>query len=140
MIIGIIGSMHFSEKMLEIATELKTLGHDPILSNFVDSLPGKNDAEKEEVKLKQKFEEDAMKRDWDTMKHADALLVVNLERHGIKSYIGGNTLFELAAGYFENKKIYLYNPIPEIEYYQTELEAIRPIILNGNLTKIKQAK
>lgn len=78
-----------------------------------------------------------MKKDWNSMKLADALLVVNLERHGIKNYIGGNTLFELAAGYFSGKKIYFYNPIPEINYYKTELEAVKPIILNGDLGKIE---
>jgi hypothetical protein len=135
--IGIIGSMHFSEKMLSVAEELKNLGHEPILSNFVDSFLNKNDDEKEETKLKQKFEEDAMKKDWNSMKQTDALLVINLERHGIANYIGGNTLFELAAGYFSDKKIYLYNPIPEIDYYKSEIEAIHPIILNGDLTKIK---
>lgn len=134
--IGIIGSMHFSEKMLEIGKELELLGHQPILSNFVNSFPSKNDEEKEKIKLKQKFEEDAMKRDWDSMNHADVLLVINLERHGIPGYIGGNTLFELAAGYFNGKKIFLLNPIPEIQYYRTEIEAVKPVIINGDLTKI----
>ncbi|KKU52163.1 MAG: hypothetical protein A3F26_02505 [Candidatus Ryanbacteria bacterium RIFCSPHIGHO2_12_FULL_47_12b] len=134
--IGIIGSMHFSEKMLEIAENLKAFGHEPLLSNFVVSFSGKNDKEKERLKLDQKFNEDAMRRDWDTMKEADALLVVNLERHGIPNYIGGNTLFELAAGYFAGKKIFLWNPIPDIRYYKSEIEAVRPIIINGNLSKI----
>lgn len=128
--------MHFSEKMLAVAKDLKNLGHDPILSNFVNSFPDKSEKEKEEIKLKQKFKENAMKKDWEIMKQADALLVINLKRHDIVNYIGGNTLFELAAGYFSNKKIYLYNPIPEIEFYKTELEAVKPVILNGDLTKI----
>jgi len=129
--------MHFSEKMLEVAEKLRELGHTPILSNFVNSFPGKNDEEKEKTKLSQKFEEDAMKRDWQTMSGADALLVINLERHNIPNYIGGNTLFELAAGYFDNKKIFLYNPIPEISFYKSELTAVKPIILIGDLALIK---
>jgi hypothetical protein len=78
-----------------------------------------------------------MKKDWDTMKQADALLVINIKRHGIDNYIGGNTLFELAAGYFSDKKIFLLNPIPKIEYYKSELEAVNPIILNHDFSKIK---
>jgi len=128
--------MHFSEKMLGVAEDLKRLGHEPILSNFVQSFPGKDDTEKEKIKLEQKFEEDAMKRDWATMEKADALLVINLERHGIANYIGGNTLFELAAGYFNGKQIFLYNPIPDISYYKTELEAVKPVILNKDLGKM----
>lgn len=129
--------MHFSEKMLEVAEELKNFGHTPILSNFVNSFPDKDDSIKEEIKLKQKFEEDAMKKDWETMNQADALLVINIKRYGIDNYIGGNTLFELAAGYFNGKKIFLLNPIPEIEYYKSEIEAIKPIILNGDFSKIE---
>ena len=72
------------------------------------------------------------------MKHADALLVINLERHGIPNYIGGNTLFELAAGYFDGKTIYLYNPIPEIDFYKSELEAVEPIIIHHDLSKISR--
>jgi len=128
--------MHFSEKMLGVAEDLKRLGHEPILSNFVQLFPGKDDTEKEKIKLEQKFEEDAMKRDWATMEKADALLVINLERHGIANYIGGNTLFELAAGYFNGKQIFLYNPIPDISYYKTELEAVKPVILNKDLGKM----
>lgn len=135
--IGIIGSMHFSEKMLEVAEQLKELGHVPILSNFVNSFPGKSDEEKEKIKLAQKYEEDAMKKDWQAMSHADALLVINVERHGIPNYIGGNTLFEIAAGYFSDKKIFLYNPIPEIPIYKTELIGIKSTILNGDLALIK---
>ena len=135
--IGIIGCMHFSEKMLDVAIELEKLGHKPLLSNFIHSFPNKDDSVKEEIKLNQKFEENAMKKDWETMKQADALLVINIKRHEIDNYIGGNTLFELAAGYFNGKKIFLLNPIPDIEYYKSEIEAIKPIILNGDLTKIK---
>jgi hypothetical protein len=136
MIIGIIGSMHFSEKMIEVAEELKRGGHTPLLSNFVHEFPGKDDEEKERTKLRQKFESDAMRRDWTTMSSADALLVINLRRHGIDNYIGGNTLFELAAGYFSGKRIYLLNPVPDIGYYDTELKAIDPIILDGDISKI----
>jgi len=134
--IGIIGSMHFSEKMLDVAKELKLRGHQPILSNFVDSFIGKDDLEKEAIKLKQKYEDNAMKIDWASMKQADALLVLNLERHGIPNYIGGNTLFELAAGYFTGKKIFFYNPIPEMPYCKSELEAVKPVIINRDLTRI----
>lgn len=134
--VGIIGSMHFSEKMLEVGEAIKAFQHEPIYSGFVESFVGKDDTEKEKIKFAQKFNENAMQRDWDRMREADALLVVNLERHGIPNYIGGNTLFELAAGYFAGKKIFLLNPIPEIKFYKSELEAVNPVILNGDLSKL----
>lgn len=35
-----------------------------------------------------------------------------------------------------NQKIFLYNPIPEIPYYKTEIEAVRPLVIHGDLSKI----
>ena len=45
--IGIIGSMQFSDRMVEVATKLKALGHEPMMSLFVQSFLGK-DAEEQE--------------------------------------------------------------------------------------------
>jgi hypothetical protein len=70
------------------------------------------------------------------MQDMDAVLALNLDRKGIKNYIGGNTFLELGFAYILNKKIFLYNPIPDIPFYNTEIIAMRPIIINGDLTKI----
>ena len=36
------------------------------------------------------------------------------------------------------QKIFLYNPIPEIPYYQSEIESVKPMIINGDLSLIDQ--
>ncbi len=71
------------------------------------------------------------------MQGADAVLVLNLDRHGIPNYIGGNTLMEIGFAHVLNQKIFLYNPIPEIPYYKSEIEAVKPVIINGDLTLIR---
>ncbi|MBI3037115.1 hypothetical protein HYY73_05205 [Candidatus Woesearchaeota archaeon] len=43
---------------------------------------------------------------------------------------------EIGFAHVLNKKIFLMNSIPEIEYYKSEIEAVKPIIINGNLFKI----
>lgn len=43
---------------------------------------------------------------------------------------------EIGFAHVLNQKIFLLNSIPEIPYYKTEIEAIKPIIINGDLTKI----
>ena len=134
--IGIIGSMHFSEKMLEVAEELKKLGHEPILSNFVHTFHGKNDEETEKLKIYQKNHQDAIREFWYLMQDADAVLVLNVDKNGMKNYIGGNALMEIGFAHILDKKIFLYNPIPEIPYYKSEIEAVKPGIINGDLTKI----
>jgi hypothetical protein len=35
-----------------------------------------------------------------------------------------------------NQRIYLLNPIPHMPYYETEIVAMRPTVINGDLSKI----
>jgi hypothetical protein len=62
---------------------------------------------------------------------------LNYDRKGIKNYIGGNTLMEIGFAHVLDKKIFLMNPIPDIEYYRSEIEAVSPVILQQNLNSIK---
>ena len=136
--IGIIGSMQFSDQMVEVAEKLKTLGHEPVLSLFVESFLGKNAEEQERIKLAQKNDEDAMRKDIEHLQQADAILVLNMEKHGIPGYIGGNAFLEMGMAHLNRQPIYLYNQIPEIPYYKTEIEAMRPVILNGDLSLLQK--
>ena len=70
------------------------------------------------------------------IKNMDAVLVLNYEKHGIKNYIGGSTFWEMYEAFRNNKKIYMYNPIPEGLLYD-EIDGFSPIIINGNLENIK---
>lgn len=135
--IGISGSMQFTEKMIEVRDKLNSLDHEAFTSVFTKDLIDKTDEEKEKIKLHQKFNLDAIREFWKLMQGADAILVLNFDKNGIKNYIGGNTLMEIGFAHVLDQKIYLWNPIPEIPYYKTEIEAVRPIIINGDLSKIK---
>ena len=134
--IGIIGSMHYTEKMLEARDELIKRGHNAFVTNLADPFVGKTDEEKEVIKIDQKNNFDAIRKFWRLMQGADAVLVMNFDRHGIKNYIGGNTLMEIGFAHVLDQKIFLYNSIPEIPYYKSEIEAVKPVIINGDLTKI----
>ena len=70
------------------------------------------------------------------MQDADALLVVNLDKHGIKNYIGENAFLEMGFAHILNQKIYLMNPIPDMPNYGTEIIAMKPIVINGDLSEI----
>jgi hypothetical protein len=135
--IGIIGSMQFTEKMLEVRDKLQELGHDAFVTDLHKALVGKTDEEKEKIKLHQKNNMDAIREFWRAMQGADAVLVLNYDKNGIKNYVGGNTLMEIGFAHVLNQKIFMLNPIPEMSYCKTEIEAVKPIILNGDLTKIK---
>lgn len=71
------------------------------------------------------------------MQGADAILVMNLDKNGIKNYVGGNTLMEIGFAHVLNQKVFLLNPIPEIPYYKTEIEAVKPVVIDGDLSLIK---
>ncbi|MAE13414.1 hypothetical protein CMO92_02515 [Candidatus Woesearchaeota archaeon] len=135
--IGIIGSMQFTEQMLEAREKLNELGHTAFLTDLHEPFLGKTDQEKEEIKLKQKNEFDAIRAFWNKMQGADAVLVMNFDKHNIPNYIGGNTLMEIGFAHVLNQKVFLWNPIPDISYYKTEIEAVKPIIIDQDLSNIQ---
>jgi hypothetical protein len=134
--IGIIGSMHYTEKMIDAREALVACGHDAFLTNLAAPFVGKSDAEKERIKIDQKNNLDAIREFWRLMQGAGAVLVMNFDKHGIKNYIGGNTLMEIGFAHVLDQKIFLYNPIPEIPYYQSEIEAVKPVIIHGDYSLI----
>lgn len=128
--------MQHTEKMLEIKEKLEKLGHKPFLTDLHKPFIGKTDEEKEKIKIYQKNHMDAIRHFWKQMQGADAVLVVNVDKHKIKNYIGGNTLIEMGFAHILNQKIFLYNQIPDIIYYKSEIIAMQPKIINGDLEKI----
>jgi len=77
-----------------------------------------------------------MRVHWNVIQNCDVVLVLNYDRNGVKNYIGGNTFLEMGFAYILNKPIYLLNPIPEIPYYKTEIIAMKPVVIEGNLNKV----
>ncbi len=128
--------MQYTEQMLEMRDKLNALGHNAFVTDLHKPFIGKTDEEKEVIKIHQKNNKDAIREFWGSMQGADAVLVVNLDKHGISNYIGGNTFLEIGFAYVLNQKIFLLNPIPDIQFYKTEIEAMKPTILNGDLAKI----
>ncbi len=68
---------------------------------------------------------------------SDAVLIVNGEKQGIANYIGGNVLMEMSQAYVNHQKIFFLNGMPSGLPYMDEIEAMDPICLNGDLTKIE---
>jgi hypothetical protein len=131
------GSMQHTEKIVEICERLKKMGHQVFMSKFGDKYIGKTDDEKEKLKLDHKYNHDAIREFWKPMQDADALVVANFDKNGVKNYIGGNTFLEMGFAHVLNQKIYLMNPIPKMPYYETEIIAMKPVVINGDLSLIK---
>ena len=90
----------------------------------------------------QEFKAQMYKQSEETIKNMDAVLVLNFDKITNKkidkNYIGGATFLEIYDAFRLNKKIYLYNDIPKGMLYD-EIEGFAPIIINGDLSKIKEA-
>ena len=135
--IGVAGSMQYTEKMIGLRDKLIEKGHDAFVTSLASPFIGKTDEEKEAIKLDQKMHSDAIREFWRLMQKADAILVANYDKHGIKNYIGGNTFLEMGFAHVLNQKIYLLNPIPKMPYYETEIIAMKPVVIDGDLSLIK---
>ena len=135
--IGVIGSMHFTERMLEVCEQLKKLGHEAFVTSLAPPFVGLADEKREDLKTEHKLHHDAIREFWRLMQGADAVLVMNFDRRGVKNYIGGNTLMEIGFAHVLNQKIFLWNPIPDIPYYRSELEGVKPVIIHGDLSMIR---
>ncbi|MDQ5971335.1 MAG: hypothetical protein QG566_281, partial [Patescibacteria group bacterium] len=86
-------------------------------------------------KAEDKIKYDLIRWYFEKIKNYDVVLIVNPEKRSVQGYIGGNTFIEMAFGHVLNKKLYCMYPLPEVSYI-SEILAMQPIILNGDLSKI----
>lgn len=138
--IAIIGSSKFAKEMVEYRDKLIELGHTvDVHEHYVAQAKGEMKDTIERINHEHaslKIENDYIKYHYNEIVKADAVLVLNFDKNGVANYIGGNTLMELGFAHVHDKKIFLLNPIPEIAYSE-EIEAVMPIIINGDLSLIK---
>ena len=136
----IICSKKFYSKIEEVKRILEEKNIEVFLPNCYDDPTTEQrmwDLGKEEH---QKFKAKMYKQSEEIISKVDAVLVLNLdkEKNGkvYKNYIGGATFLEMYDAFRLNKRIYLYNDIPNGMLFD-EIEGFGPIIINGNLDLIK---
>ena len=145
--ITICGSIAFQDEVLSVKEKLEKLGHEvEIWPLKLKDGKGQLISAKDYYKIRRVANDDekwvwdrkaeAVLEHFDKVAWSDAILVTNYDKNDIKGYIGGNTLMEMGLAFFLKKKIYLLNQIPELAYKE-EILGVKPIILNGDLTKIK---
>ena len=134
----ICGSITAAKEILDIKSKLEKAGYEVEVPHGVKhkeywertELPS---AEKADDKIKN----DLIRGYYEKIKEYDVVLVVNVDKRGIKNYIGGNTFLEMGFAHVLNKKLYCLNPLPDLPY-TSELAAMQPIIINSDLGLIKQ--
>ncbi len=131
--VAICGSMSFGKEMITIGDELKKMGHTVILPENTHAYA--NGTINIENKL-EKMKLDVIRKYFHEIKEVDAILVLNYTKNGIENYVGGNSLIEMAFAHVLNKKIFLLNPIPKMNY-SDEIESFFPVVLNGKMEGFK---
>lgn len=129
-------SMQFAKEAKEVAEFFAKLGHEAHPSRSNERYLGLSDDEAESLKLDDKYNRGALKEHCETIKNCDAVLVLNYTRNGIENYIGGNAFLEMGYAHILAKPIFLLNPIPKIAVYETEIIAMKPVVVFGNLSKV----
>ena len=135
--IVICGSMTFSREMLQIANKLKQNNHEVILPHNADKFAdGTLVSETGNESTENKIKDDLIRDYYNVINNSDAVLIANYKKNDIENYIGGNSFLELGFAHVLNKPVYLLNPIPVMPY-DDEIKTMRPVILDGDLLKIK---
>ena len=126
--IAISGNVYMLPDIMEVQEELETKKHEVIpIFEYLDELEEQNEKNKEKNRLS--F--------FDKLKKSDALLVVNNTlKNGRKNYISGSSFLEMGFAHALGKKLFLLQGIPDVSY-KDEILAMHPVVLDGNLSKIK---
>ncbi len=134
--IFIASSKYFYNRINEIKKRLENMGHLITLPNSFDEPFMEEKIKKTNSQEHIKWKAEMMRKDELNIKPNDAILVLNFEKRGIPNYIGGATFMEIIKAWELGKKIFFYNPLPKCSF-SDELIGINPVIINGDLTKIK---
>ncbi|HAR99894.1 MAG: NUDIX hydrolase [Candidatus Moranbacteria bacterium GW2011_GWC2_37_73] len=141
--ITICGSSTFKEQMLEYRDKLFAMGHEAIVHPDYEAFVK---GEKQEIwnqvtngeHAEAKKAQGYIKWYYNAICSSDGILVLNFDKKGIKNYVGGNTLMEIAFAHVNDKKVFLLNPIPEEVSYTDEIKAMYDVMLDGDFNNIKQ--
>ena len=132
------GSMSFAKEQWEIAKQLESQGHDILYSdNMQEYLSRPKMKSSYEEELESCLRHDIIKSFFNKIARSDVYLIVNNEKRGVKGYLGTCVLMEIGVAYHLGKKIFLTNPIDSNQSYALEIDIIKPIVIDGDLTKIK---
>lgn len=131
----VICSKVFYNQIPKIKELLEINKHDVYLPNCYDN-PSMEDQMRANGKQKHMaFKAEMFKQSEKLIGDMDAVLVLNFTKNGIDNYIGGATFLEMYDAFRQNKRIYLYNPIPE-GILKDEIIGFNPVIIDGDINKI----
>lgn len=141
-IITLCSSAQFYEHVNELADKLESMGYTALVPGNAKLMRASGNYDVSQHKTWYDNPEDfAKKREFmdahfKEVEKADAVLLVNDEKHGKPGYIGPNGLMEMAVAYYLNKPIYVLNSVGKDNSVYEEVHGMGCVILDGDLNKI----
>jgi diphthamide synthase subunit DPH2 len=141
--IVICSSASFYKQVIEVRDVLKKMGFKVLVPLTAGKMEKSGDFKVETYKTwfkdsnaydRKKF---LTKHHFNKVAEGDAVLVLNYEKNGKPGYIGGAVLMEMGVGLHLGKKVYILHPIDESVSYKEEIYGMLPVILNGDLGRIR---
>ena len=143
--IVICGSVDFTPEIAAAAAVLSKAGHSVEVPRLTQRIMAGELSYEDFIKEKQAHgdgvfrqaeEGSLIKRYYQLIQAADAVLIVNATKKEIDGYIGANTFLEIGFAHVLDKRLYLLNPWAPGPY-EDELAEINPTVINGDLSLIK---
>jgi hypothetical protein len=129
-------SKHFYDKILPIKERLENLGHSVKLPNSFDAPMKEEEMKNKGAEEHRAWKSAMLRKDHENIGANDAVVVLNFEKKGQANYIGGATFLEIAKAFELEKKIFLYNPVPE-NIFKDELLGMGVTVINGDLSNVR---
>lgn|SRR5574344_1144982 len=131
----IICSKRFYSNIIDVKDKLEKKNIEVYLPNCFDKPKTEDNYRKLGYLEHSNFKARMFKKSEETIKNMDAVLVLNFDKDNNKNYIGGATFLEMYDAFRYDKKIYMYNAIPD-NLLKDEIEGFNPIIIDGNIDLI----
>lgn len=139
--IAMCSSANFYRQVVDVQAELEKFGYEVIIPAAAEQMKKSGDYDVSHVKTW--FDDDTdyhkkaalIRGHFIEIEAADCILVLNNEKHGIKNYIGGNVLMEMAIAFYLNKPIFILNDVPEESTFLEEIKGMEPVLLHGDVDK-----
>ncbi len=141
--ITVCSSASFYKHVNEIADELRAAGYKVIVPQSAEKMRRTGNYDVKSHKTWYDNPEDftrkreLMDAHFAEVEKADAILMVNDEKHDQAGYIGPNGLMEMTLAYYLKKPIFVLNEVPKDLNVYEEVIGMNCTILNGKLKDIK---
>jgi hypothetical protein len=143
--ITICTSSSFYRQAVDLAEEFEKAGFNVLLPDMAHNMKKASDFERKNFQpwltdpSKYYVKGELMHGHFDKVAVADAIFVINDEKHGVPNYIGGNVLMEMALAFHLGIPIFIQNEVPEESAFMEEIYGMQPVTLKGKASDFPKA-